>query len=837
DPSRFDDDANMEHVDIFIPDSLMVSGTVTDSKGKALSGVTVELGGSGTEAQSKTTGQDGRFEFPNLVKGAYTITATLSGRDPVSRTFTLENTSMSGLVLVIESLFSRTVHVVDSKGIALDGAKVWTKDAEGNTIDAKDEGSGNYTFSNLEEGTYPIQVESGKNKRVKDGGSYGAYKLVSVQGKSAEPIEIQLKTLHTVTGKVVDDDEKGRSGVQVELWTADGSETGLKAVTDSNGSFSISDVSNGEYLIAAQKPSSLTTGNTEWSLSYVKVEGDDVDAGSMGVVESAILVGMVTGSDGKPIQNARVSLKATDAEKTTATLTDEEGVYYFENLNDGTYSLEASDGKGNHGEVLDLKVDKLFYQEIEVKTWHMISGQVRLDDTAGERDSVAIALYEEGKTQATRSTGISTENAYKLPRVENGTYRLQVTDDANEKAIYEVTVAGEDITRDLVLSSKKYTLTGKVTTLSGEILRNATVKITSGEDTSQETRTDGSGAYQFSSLAAGSYAVTGTYEGYSTKETVELVEAATSHNLAINVPSKDILYSVSGIVKNADGEAVEGATVHLLNKDGSKLSGKTAVTGKDGTFTIQDVVSKEYRIRAVNAAKESGEAEATVQNKDLAGVECIIEGAVSYKIQKTYEYDQGKLVMATDIAEDIPQLVPTGITTEWLESNMTSDEKKKVGAGAKLVFELQAEKLALSKEQSEAVTEALAKLGTGGKIASGMNVTFRKRMIGSGVSEVSKLPGKSLSVILPIPGSLKAGEGVTRTYSIWHITGTKAELLRKTTAMTAIFETNAFSPYVLAYHDVKKSSKKDESEKTPTKEDTGKKSSNQSYASYSGSST
>src|SRR5262249_31756061 len=78
-----------------------INGTVQDSSKVALPGVSVKLQGAGTNEQIVYTDQDGKFAFTGLKPGAYTLTAELSGFQPITTQLNLQASSIRPLEIIL----------------------------------------------------------------------------------------------------------------------------------------------------------------------------------------------------------------------------------------------------------------------------------------------------------------------------------------------------------------------------------------------------------------------------------------------------------------------------------------------------------------------------------------------------------------------------------------------------------------------------------------------------------------------------------------------------------------------------------------------------------------
>jgi hypothetical protein len=128
-----------------------VSGTVTNSAGTALSGVTVSNG-----STSVATNSSGVYTFTGLNNGTYTLTPSLSGTtfSPASRSVTVNGANVTGQNFTGSSgstTYSVSGTVTTSAGAAISGVSV----SNGSTSVTTNT-SGQFTFANLANGTYTL---------------------------------------------------------------------------------------------------------------------------------------------------------------------------------------------------------------------------------------------------------------------------------------------------------------------------------------------------------------------------------------------------------------------------------------------------------------------------------------------------------------------------------------------------------------------------------------------------------------------------------------------------------------------------------------------------------
>jgi hypothetical protein len=128
-----------------------VSGTVTNSAGTAISGVTVSNG-----STSVSTNSSGAYTFTGLNNGTYTLTPSLSGTSfsPASRSVTVNGANVTGQNFTGtggSTTYSVSGTVTTSTGAAISGVSI----SNGSTSVSTNT-SGQFTFANLANGTYTL---------------------------------------------------------------------------------------------------------------------------------------------------------------------------------------------------------------------------------------------------------------------------------------------------------------------------------------------------------------------------------------------------------------------------------------------------------------------------------------------------------------------------------------------------------------------------------------------------------------------------------------------------------------------------------------------------------
>jgi hypothetical protein len=140
-----------------------VSGIVTSSTGTPLSGVSLSLQQGGVTKKLTTTAADGTYVFTNVAPGCYTVVASKSGytfANPVS-SFCVDGTANVTGVNIAANAPAAAVNVTGtvtrSNGTtAISGVALSLRLNGVTKYLASTDGSGNFTFANVANGTYTI---------------------------------------------------------------------------------------------------------------------------------------------------------------------------------------------------------------------------------------------------------------------------------------------------------------------------------------------------------------------------------------------------------------------------------------------------------------------------------------------------------------------------------------------------------------------------------------------------------------------------------------------------------------------------------------------------------
>ncbi|OGS19498.1 MAG: hypothetical protein A3J83_06135 [Elusimicrobia bacterium RIFOXYA2_FULL_40_6] len=321
----------------FIP-TYSISGYVLDNSSQGISGVTVLLSGSSTEAY--TTAANGYYTFASLSSGTYTVNPNKTdwAFNPSSPIATIVNSNhvvpnSFGRYTGVTPLYNISGYVKDSSSAGISGVTVnLTGPENSNCVTGV---TGLYSFTNLSAGTYtvnpnkndwafnpsnPTVVITNSNQIAQN--SFGRF--------------VGVISTYSISGYVLDNSSQGISGVTVLL---SGSSTEAYT-TAANGYYTFASLSSGTYTVNPNKtdwifnPSSPIVIITNTNQTVQPSFGTHIVIVPPSIMYS--ISGDVRDSNGIGINGVTVTLSgASNATMTTG----DDGFYTFTGLSTGTYNI------------------------------------------------------------------------------------------------------------------------------------------------------------------------------------------------------------------------------------------------------------------------------------------------------------------------------------------------------------------------------------------------------------------------------------------------------------------------------------------------------------------
>ena len=258
-----------------------LSGTVTNSSGIPLAGVSINVGG----IASGSTNSSGYYSISGISAGTYSVTYSLAGYTSKTQSVNLSSDASVLVTLVATAVPTYTLSgtIRNSSGGALSGVSV----AVGAVASGLSDTSGNYSISGIPANTYNVTYSL----------SGYASQTVPVNLSTSQTRDVSLvRTVVTFSGMVHDaSSDTALQGVQVQV--------GSVAVgsTDVNGQFLIPNIPAGSYPVTYTL-SGYTATSTVEVLASSKTVSVMLDRAPV------TFSGRVLDPRGNPIQGALVNV-------------------------------------------------------------------------------------------------------------------------------------------------------------------------------------------------------------------------------------------------------------------------------------------------------------------------------------------------------------------------------------------------------------------------------------------------------------------------------------------------------------------------------------------------
>jgi LPXTG-motif cell wall-anchored protein len=390
-------DDPLEDVDIALtPRSGSIGGTVSEAQ-RGVAGARVKL--TGTDVLGKkvnrtvATGDDGSYSFTDLRAGTYEITTdgvatTMVRLSPGAR---LEADELARALPRRSSIAGFVWHDQNGNGTkqrsepGIAGVKVTLRGTDGDGNDVRvsttTDAAGLFLFDELVQGEYSLtetQPEAyldGAEVIGSEGGTATDEDRIAgiALGRRIDATGYGFgETGNVVTGTVfldrnedggLDDDEPGRlEGVSLSLRDNSGDEVAT-AETGEDGTYSFVSVPVGRYTVVEDQPEGYAS-TTENRISLrVEEGGATVDFGE----DPGLITGVAWDDDARPdglqantelgIGNVKFQLLDGDGEVLAEDVTTSDGVYAFDDLAEGTYTVVVTPPTGDSLTTPDIGTD------------------------------------------------------------------------------------------------------------------------------------------------------------------------------------------------------------------------------------------------------------------------------------------------------------------------------------------------------------------------------------------------------------------------------------------------------------------------------------------------
>jgi hypothetical protein len=534
-----------------------IAGQITDGSGTPYTSGTVYAFYTGDTAESlKSASLDssGNYLLERVKTGPYYVRVNISGKPALFYTNAysvgtatvvnvVENQQNSGIDIVVpQTVINGSISgiVTNLSGSPLSNIGVYGIGVDGtsgsfSTTTATD---GSYTLNNVPPGSWAVSVQESNVPPYYYGGVYelaAATRVVVTPGAAITGIDIQTAEKHyaTVHGTVRDTTGNPIGDVQVELYS---NYSDYNTFTRSDGTYRFPAVfPNSGYTITASRVPYYDASQS--SLSFPP--DDDITINlTLTEYQPCLVYGNVRNTSGAMLFDVSISISGEDLVYYESTATDRYGDYYVPTLPPGRYTIEASQNGYQNQSFASVSLapgapaERNFVLPFN-PTYGVVTGRV-LD--ASGHPAYGVQVNSQGASN--RSTLTQPDGTYQLARLNEGTYRIYLSNESDsgnpEQTGIAVTAGAFTENIDFNLSVLYGTISGSIQDVTGTPLYAASIganplghnfypssitSSTAGTYILPRIRTDGEGGRNYLVYAQKSgYAQTFYIDGYESIE-------------------------------------------------------------------------------------------------------------------------------------------------------------------------------------------------------------------------------------------------------------------------------------------------------------------------------
>lgn len=486
--------------------------------------------------------------------------------------------------------------VVDTLGNRVSGATIRAISGPSAPAQTTSAADGSYLLSRLIGGTYIFTVT-----RAGFTGTTRSFTVVSgVSARLDFTIRSETTQGGVVQGRVL---QRGTStpvaGARVVL-TGGAGQVSQTAVTDENGTYQFSNLNTGRVRLTVTR-----AGYFDASRQITVTQGRTVTADfdlRLRASQLASLSGVVTDTNGTAIRGAVVTLSNGTSAGMSDT-TDSRGRYSITRIIPDTYTVTVSASGFNSttgtaaldqggASVLNFSLTGIGASTAGI-TGLVVDGNGQ--PIIGARVTITGGPVT-GRTSTTDGNG-----QYQLLNLPAGTYTLRVNATGFQSQTQTVftqvnTTSQLDFTLTEQVNQLFGSIAGRVTRSDGTALPGVTVRVTAGPSTGQVITTDDQGNFSILDLPIGTYALTFSRSGFSTR-TITNIEVfgntvTSIDDVALAASSTGAV--LSGTVTDTNGNPISSVLVRVLQNNTVVAS---TTTGAQGTYSFSNLAAGTYVVQ------------------------------------------------------------------------------------------------------------------------------------------------------------------------------------------------------------------------------------------------
>lgn len=557
-------------------------------------------GGTGTTI----SGPDGRFSIRIPTDSELRMRAVKKGLPPAKGDSLRlgPGERKSGIVLTIPTGIAVTGVVKDASGDPLSGVAV--------TATETPSGSGGMMMRRMSmrgfmgeeedavrtasDGTFTLRVREGTYDFAfrREGFAPREVRAQNITSAGGTAIETTLEPAVEISGRVT------RGGVGVPDVMINAFTDNVNAMSGPDGSFTLGGLSAGPVRVMLFKDADLVQEQRSLTAPARDVV---IDLPAGGTIRGRV----VEKGSRKPITSfeAGVSTSASGGGMVRMSppmlrnFTSEDGSFTLKHVAPGAMTLVANAPGYAAGRMnVDVQEGKTINDVVvELETGVRLVGKITGANGAPLSDaSVSVMPSATGsfaRGGSLRRTTTDANGEYTLDSLDAGEETINITHPKHTNATRTVTLKGGETRLDVQLEGGQR-VTGVVVTESGMPVAEAEVRALSASGSGRSARTDGSGAFELESLAAGRYRFTATKSGYTEAKVEDVdISSGTPVRLVVGVGG-----TISGRVIGLPEKDYANTTVNAFGRSMASAAvdptGNFRIEGAPlGTVSVQATVS------------------------------------------------------------------------------------------------------------------------------------------------------------------------------------------------------------------------------------------------------
>jgi protocatechuate 3,4-dioxygenase beta subunit len=591
---------------------LRLEGQVLDESGDPVGGATVTL--LSVPPRTATTEADGGFAFDKLVGREYGLSAVAGDKVAGPVTHRLTATSQPA-VLHLGPGGKLAVTVVDttSKPIAKATVGVLPDGKTGTTGD-----DGIATLSPLHIGWQSVQASA-------PGFAQSSTYVQVAGGGTTASVTVTLRAGYSIAGRVVDEAGKPIKGARVTTAGVFDIDSMVKPVTtDARGAFQLPALEPGTYVLAASDGDHAPARSQPVTVSDAPVTGVEIK-----MQEGGVVAGTVVDTTGAPVPFATVRVRGSGQQSYLAeprqASTDDKGAFELRGVARMKLDVRAEgETAASAVTTIDLTSETAKRDlKLVLDVAGTIAGVV-VDDAGQPVPEVQVNAFPDllagSKQDPALLSGMTTDTTdgggqFVIRGLPDGSYRLHAA--RSSRGRYQWGAQGVpaktgDKTVRITLSAPG-TVTGKLV-LEGSNKPPALANVQLGHQPPQPTRPDGT--FTITDAEPGTYDLHARGPEF-TELTKSDVTVTPDKSTDVGTLTLAKGRTITGRVVDKTGNAVAGAKVRsgdiLYSMQGAgedqlaafeeRAGQRSAVTDKDGNFTLVGVASKRTNVMADHPTK------------------------------------------------------------------------------------------------------------------------------------------------------------------------------------------------------------------------------------------